>query len=272
MIAVCGFTSAAADVKVPPPTGRVIDQTGTLTAGQRQDLERTLQAFEQRKGSQIAVLIVPTTRPESIEQYGIRVAEQWKLGRAGIDDGAILLVAKDDHALRIEVGYGLEGALNDATCSRIINEIIVPQFRNGDFYGGIAAGVDRMIRVVEGEPLPVPKTGRPHAGSDIQSLGPMIFILALIAGTVLRSIFGRFPGAIAASGVVGLIAWWFTGLLLAAFGAAVLAFFFTLAGGMGGIGGGGYRGGWGSGPFGGSDDSFRGGGGQFGGGGASGRW
>src|SRR5512140_439195 len=138
-LAAAGF--AQAEVAVPVPA-RVTDQTGTLTPDQVQGLERTLRAFEARKGSQIAVLIVPTTQPETIEQFGIRVADRWKLGRKGIDDAAILIVAKNDRTLRIEVGYGLEGALNDATSKRIISEVIVPRFTQGDLYGGIAAGVD----------------------------------------------------------------------------------------------------------------------------------
>ncbi len=128
---------APAQVAVPPLTARVTDLTNTLSAPQISTLDQTLQAFEMRKGSQIAVLIVPSTRPESIEQYGIRVVEQWRLGRKRVDDGALLIIAKDDHGVRIEVGYGLEGALNDAVCARIIREIITPHFRQGDFYGGI---------------------------------------------------------------------------------------------------------------------------------------
>ena len=139
---VCWAFAAAADVAVPPLSGRVVDQTGTLSAGDISSLTQTLKDLETRKGSQVAVLIVPTTAPETIEQYSIRVAEAWKIGRKKIDDGALLVVAKDDHKLRIEVGYGLEGALTDVTASRIIDEIIVPKFRSGDFAGGISAGVD----------------------------------------------------------------------------------------------------------------------------------
>src|ERR1700756_1991852 len=137
--------AAHADVALPPFPARVPDLTGPLGAGQAAALEQQLAAFEQRKGSQIGVLIIPTTQPETIEQYGIRVADAWKLGRKGVDDGAILILAKDDHHLRIEGGRGLEGALNDATCKRIIDEIIVPRLRNGDFPGGIQDGVARMI-------------------------------------------------------------------------------------------------------------------------------
>ena len=133
-------------------------------------LDATLQAFEARKGSQIAVLIVPTTSPESIEQFSIRVADAWKIGRKTIDDGAILVVAKDDRSLRIEVGYGLEGVLTDATAKRIIDEVIVPKFRTGDFAGGISDGVDRMLKVIDGEPLPAPKPEHTDVVGDIGSV------------------------------------------------------------------------------------------------------
>ena len=141
---------------MPPLSGRVVDQTGTLSSGDIASLTQTLKDFETRKGSQIAVLIVPTTAPETIEQYSIRVAEAWKIGRKKIDDGAMLVVAKNDRKLRIEVGYGLEGALTDVTVKRIIDEVITPKFRSGDFAGGISAGVDRIIGVIDGEPLPAP--------------------------------------------------------------------------------------------------------------------
>src|SRR3954451_16963727 len=132
--------AAFADVAVPPLTGRVVDMTATLSSSDIASLDRTLKDFEARKGSQVAVLIVPTTKPERIEQSSLRVAEAWKIGRKKIDDGAILVVAKDDRKLRIEVGYGLEGALTDVTAKRIIDEVITPKFRSGDFAGGISAG------------------------------------------------------------------------------------------------------------------------------------
>src|SRR6516225_3305997 len=153
---ICWAFAALADVAVPQLTGRVVDQTGTLSAADIASLTQKLEDLETRKGSQLAVLIVPTTQPETIDQFSIRVAEAWKVGRKKIDDGAILVVAKNDRKLRIEVGYGLEGSLTDATANRIINEIIVPKFRNGDFAGGISAGADRMIAVVDGEKLPAP--------------------------------------------------------------------------------------------------------------------
>jgi len=275
---------AAAQVPVPPLTGRVTDQTATLTPEQQAALEQTLQTFEARKGSQLAVLIVPSSEPETIEQYALRVAEQWKLGRKKVDDGAILVIAKNDRTLRIEVGYGLEGALNDATSKRIISEIILPRFKQGDFYGGITAGVGQIIRVVDGEPLPQPTT-RP-TDNTVGQIFPVLLLLALVVGTVLRSILGRFPGALATGGVVALIAWLVAGTAIVAAAAGLIALFFTLlTGGMGGraAGGhylGGYHGGLGRGGFGGGSfgrggfggGGFSGGGGGFGGGGASGRW
>ena len=152
----CWAFAAMADVAVPPLTGRVVDRTATLSSSDIASLDKTLKDFEARKGSQVAVLIVPTTQPETIEQYSLRVAEAWKIGRKKIDDGAILVVAKDDRKLRIEVGYGLEGALTDVTAKRIIDEVITPKFRSGDFAGGIIDGVNRILRVVDGEPLPAP--------------------------------------------------------------------------------------------------------------------
>ena len=269
----CWSFIAGAQIAVPPLTGRFTDLTTTFTAEQKAALEQKLQAFEARKGSQLAVLIVPTTAPEAIEQYALRVAEQWKLGRKKVDDGAVLVVAKNDRALRIEVGYGLEGALNDATSKRIISDVITPRFKQGDFYGGITAGVDQIIRVVDGEPLPVP-SGQPSGGiGDVQQYVPVIFILALIVGGLLRSVLGRFPGALVTGGAVGVVAWLFAGALSVALGAGVLALFFTLlSGGMGGRGFGGHRGGFGTGGFGRGGGGFGGGGGGFGGGGASGRW
>src|SRR6201997_465439 len=159
----CWAFMAFADVAVPPLSGRVVDQTGTLSSDTIASLTQTLKDLQARKGSQIAVLIVPTTAPETIEQYSIRVAEAWKIGRKKIDDGALLVVAKDDRKLRIEVGYGLEGALTDVTARRIIDETIVPHFKAGDFAGGISAGVARIIRVVDGEPLPAPRPEVSHS-------------------------------------------------------------------------------------------------------------
>ena len=267
---------AGAQVAVPPLTGHVTDQTGTLTAEQKASLEQTLTAFEARKGSQLAVLIVASTAPEAIEQYALRVAEQWKLGRKKVDDGAILVVAKDDRALRIEVGYGLEGALNDATSKRIIDETILPRFKQQDFAGGITAGVGQIIRVVDGEPLPAPSAKPGQGFGNVRQYAPILFILALVVGGVLRSALGKVPGAVATGGAVAVVAWLVAGAVSIALIAGVIALFFTLlGGGLGGRGMGGYYGGLGHGGSGGGGfrgGGFSGGGGGFGGGGASGRW
>jgi uncharacterized protein len=270
---------AWAQQPVPPLRAWVTDLTGTLDAAQKAQLEQTLRAFEARKGSQIAVLIVATTAPESIEQYGIRVAEAWKVGRKGIADGAILIVAKSDRSLRIEVGRGVEGALPDAVAKRIIAEIITPRFREGDFAGGINAGVQQMISVLDGEPLPAPpKQRRQAVNGGFESFLPIAFMLVLVVGGVLRSVLGRFVGAIATGGVMAVAAWMFIGALTGAIIAGIVGFALTLAtGGVGrsgmfvpgGFGGGLGSSGWGGGGGGGFGG---GGGGDFGGGGASGRW
>ena len=274
----CFTISASAQVAVPPLTARVTDLTGTLTVEQKAALEKMLQTFEQRKGSQLAVLMVPTTRPEAIEQFSIRVAEQWKIGRKGVDDGAILVVALKDRELRVEVGYGLEGALTDATANRIIEEIIVPRFKQGDFYGGITAGMDRMMRVIDGEPLPEPAARGADGRGDVGDFFPALLIAALVLGGLLRAVLGRFFGAVATGGAVGLLAWALAGMIAAVIAGAIAFFFTLLGGGMGALGGRSHRGGWSSGGFGGGGGwsseggGFGGGGGGFGGGGASGRW
>ena len=267
----CWSFVVGAQIAVPPLSGRVTDQTATLSADQKAALEQTLQAFEARKGSQLAVLIVPTTAPETIEQYALRVAEQWKLGRKKVDDGALLVIAKTDRTLRIEVGYGLEGALNDATSKRIISDIITPRFKQGDFNGGITAGVEQIIRVIDGEPLPASKGMSAGNTPDIRQYVPIIFILALVVGGLLRSALGRFPGALVTGGAVAVVAWLFAGAISIAAVAGLMALFFTLlSGGLGGHGIRGHHGGFGTGGMGGG--GFGGGGGGFGGGGASGRW
>jgi uncharacterized protein len=281
-------TAATADVAVPQLTGRVVDQTGTLSSGDIASLNRKLGDFEAKKGSQVAVLIVPTTQPETIEQYSIRVADAWKIGRKKVDDGAILLVAKNDHHLRIEVGYGLEGALTDVTSRRIIDEVITPKFRTGDFAGGVSDGVDRIIGVIDGEPLPAPARSTSYSNSDISDLGPLVpfgLFAALFVGGILRTMLGRLLGSVATGGVLALLAWFMAGSAVLALAVGAIAFFlafiadlFPMASGPGT----GYsRGGsWSSGSSGGgwssgsSSDSgsFSGGGGSFGGGGASGSW
>jgi uncharacterized protein len=276
VVALLAPCAATAQVAVPPLVGHVTDQTKTLTPQQLATLEQTLSAFEAQKGSQLAVLIVPTTAPEEIEQFALRVAEQWKLGRKKVDDGAIVVVAKNDRALRIEVGYGLEGALSDITSKRIISETITPRFKQGDYFGGIEAGVDQIIQVVNGEPLPAPNSRAADGNADVRQLLPFLLIVALAVGGVLRSVFGKVTGALMTGAAVSLVAWFLIGTLFLSVLAGVAAMLVTALGGtrmlhgMGGLGGGGRGGFGGGGGLGGG--GFRGGGGGFGGGGASGRW
>jgi uncharacterized protein len=240
-------------------------------------IEAKLTDLQTQKGSQIAVLVVPTTQPEEIEQYSIRVADAWKAGRKNVDDGAILLVAKDDRRVRIEVGRGLEGAMPDAIANRIIDENITPRFKAGDFDGGIEAGVDKMIAVVNGETLPTPDKKWEHSGGLTNAL-PFLLVVVFVASGVLRAMFGRLLGSVATGGVAGGIAWLLSHLLSIGVGAGLFAFVFALlaggatrgwtagGGGWGGGLGGGFGGGGGGGGFSG------GGGGSFNGGGASGSW
>ena len=262
-------------VAVPELKARVTDLTQTLSDAQRSALEQKLSAFETQKGSQIAVLIVPTTQPEEIEQYSIRVVDAWKLGRAKVDDGALLIVAKNDHRLRIEVGRGLEGAMPDAIAKRIIAETITPLFRQGDFAGGVDAGVDQMISVVNGEALPPPPRhgqGRVSGDSRFGTLLVPFFILWGL-GHILKRAVGSAP----ASGLVGVGTGLVALLILGSIGLAafvgIVAMFMSMVMYSGAIGGipMGYGGGGGG--FGGGDGGgFSGGGGGFGGGGSSGSW
>lgn len=260
--------SAWAQVGVPELSRRVTDLTATLGAEQMSALENQLADFEARKGSQIAVLIVPTTQPEDIAQYGIRVAEKWKIGREKIDDGVILIVATDDRTLRLEVGYGLEGAIPDAIAKRVIAETITPYFKAGDFHGGIDAGVQQLMRLIEGESFPPPSATAGEGGND----GPFVVLVVggIVAGWVLSMMMSRpAAGGIAAlgSGAVGAMLLGLTPMLL-----FIVVFVFAgVASGFrnGGVwtssgGGGGFGGGGGG--------SWSGGGGDFGGGGASGSW
>jgi len=277
-------SGALAEVAVPQLRAPVTDLTGTLTPQQVATLEQQLRAFEAKKGSQIAVLLVPTTQPETIEQYSIRVAEAWKLGRRGVNDGALLLVARDDRAVLIEVGYGLEGVMPDVLANRIVDQVIVPRFRSGDYFGGLTEGVTRMTALIEGEPLPEP-TWSERGPSGVDSLGgvlPLLLLVVFVGGSMLRRMFGSFGGASVTAGIAAALVWFLTSTLVIAIGAAVIAFVIAL---FGGGGGGGWtsprRGGWGGmgGGFGGGGWSgggggggWSGGGGGFGGGGASGRW
>lgn len=280
----------SAEVAVPPLSGRVIDQTKTLTSEQLRALDQKLREIEARKGSQVAVLMVATTKPEEIEQYAIRVADKWKLGRKKIDDGVILLIAKNDRTVRIEVGYGLEGALTDALSKRIIDGAIIPRFKQQDFYGGILAGVEQIGRVIHGETLPAPTPAKQLVADQEGALSSLsvLFVISLVLGGFLRKIFGRGLAAGVTGVSVALIGWFIAGALMTALLGGVIGFIITLlGGGLGGLNSGYYgggssgrasgrgsnHGGFGGGSSGGSfGGGFGGGGGGFGGGGASGRW
>jgi uncharacterized protein len=266
-----------AQVAVPALTARVTDLTGTLSGGAITRIEAKLADLEARKGSQIAVLILPSTEPEDIEQFGIRLEDAWKLGRKGVNDGAYLIVAKNDRHVRIEVGYGLEGALPDAIANRIIDETITPHFKQGDFDGGVEAGVDQMISVVNGEPLPAPDVKWQRSGGLVHLL-PLLLVVVFVASGILRAVFGRVVGSVATGGIAGGLAWLLSHLLPIGLGAGVMAFLFALLAGSATRGwsagsglGGGFGGGFGGGGFGGGG-GFSGGGGGGGGGGASGGW
>jgi uncharacterized protein len=268
---------------IPPLQARVTDLTQTLTDGEKSALERKLVDWETRTTNQLAVLLVPSTQPEPIEAYSIRVAEAWKIGRKGNDNGVLFLVAKNDRKMRIEVGYGLEGVLTDAMSRRVIAEDVAPRFREGKFGAGIEAGADRIIRIVDaGEPQAPAGVREPERSRAGLELGPLIialFVIVPIAGLVLRGIFGRVLGSTIGAGFIGAGAWFLAGSIAIALLIAVVVFFVMLVSGAGGVpisGGRTGRGGWGGGGWGGGGYSggggFSGGGGSFGGGGASGNW
>ncbi len=280
-VLLAGLVSARAEVAVPPLKARVADLTGTLTAPQIQTLESRLRDFERAKGSQVAVLMLPSTQPETIEEYSIRVADAWKIGRARVDDGVIVVVAKDDRKLRVEVGRGLEGAIPDAVAKRVVSDVIAPHFRSGDFYGGVAAGTDALMKLIEGEGLPAPRSGviidGVHRPIDFQTIFLLFFALVL-TGAIFGRLFGRVIGAGISGGIVGAIVWLVAGVLAFAVIGGLIGFVIALVNGMGSR-----RGGWSSGPggwsggggFGGGGfggGGFSGGGGGFSGGGASGSW
>jgi uncharacterized protein len=242
-----GTTAHASDLKaIPTLTARVTDQTGTLSSSEKETLEEKLAAFEQNKGSQIAVLLVPTTQPEAIESYSIRVGDQWKLGRKKVDDGVLVLIAKNDHRMRIEVGYGLEGAIPDVTAKRIIDETLTPHFRQGDFYGGLDVATTQLIGLINGETLPAPPKGK---GAGLFYPLVILYFIIWIGGFFILPFYlvRRF----------GPSPWLLGGLHIYSRG---------IGGGfsIGGSSSGGSRSG--------SSGGFSGGGGSFGGGGASGGW
>jgi uncharacterized protein len=279
---------------VPALTARVIDQTGTLDAAQRQALEAKLQAFEQEKGSQIVMLMVPSTAPEDIASYANRVGNAWKIGRKEVGDGILVIVAKNDRKMRIEVAKALEGAVPDIAAARIIDHAMKPRFRDNDFAGGLDAAADQLIARVKGEALPAVdnRSGDfgngegDRSGFNWQDLAIFLFFGVLIGGPIARAILGKVLGPLALGGATGVLVMVLTSSLVVAVLAALGALLFTLlstafgagAGRRGGgLGGGGF-GGWGTGGGGGwsggsSGGGFSsGGGGDFGGGGASGDW
>lgn len=285
----CLLAVAQGVLPVPELTARVVDQTNTLDALQRQGLEQKLAAFEQQKGTQIAVLMVATTKPEDIFDYANRVANSWKIGRKDVGDGILVVVAKDDRRVRIEVAKTLEGAVPDLAARQVIDEAITPRFRQGDFAGGLQAGVDQLIARVSGEALPAPRAqqqrGAVEAGFDWFDLAVFLFFAVPIGGAVLRGILGRKLGSLATGGAAGLLALLFTSSIVIAVIAGIVAVVFALVSGGGPFGGrrGGYGapvifpGGWGGGGgggggWGGGGGFGSGGGGDFGGGGASGDW
>ncbi len=261
------LTAVAADlVPIPPLQSRVTDLTATLDATQREQLEQVAHRIEASRGAQVAVVLLPTTAPETIEAYGIRLAEAWKIGRKGVDDGVIVIVAKTDRTARIEVGYGLEGAIPDVVAKRIIAEVMTPHFRAADFSGGLAATLEALDKRIAGENLPAPGRSKGPAKDLGGDALPLAFMFVFVVGGFLRAVLGRVAGG-SVGGVLAFVGAWllFSSLVVAAI-AAVIVFFIILAGG------GGRHGGFGGGSGGFGGGGFSGGGGGFGGGGASGRW
>lgn len=291
---VLAFAAIAQGVlPVPPLTARIIDTTGTLDAIEVKGLDEKLAAFEREKGTQIAFLIVPTTQPEDITSYANRVANEWKIGRKTVGDGVLLVVAKNDRRVRIEVAKTLEGAIPDLAAQQIIDTAITPNFRKDDYVGGLRAAADQMIARIKGEALPAPaatpqRRSNGSGGFDWMNLALLLFFAVPIGGAVLRGILGRKLGTLAVGGGVGAIAMVITSsLVIAGIAGVAAALYSLLAGGMasmgrrsspwiGGVGG--MGGGWGSGGGGfsggggGGGGFSSGGGGNFGGGGASGSW
>jgi uncharacterized protein len=278
---------------VPELTGRVVDQTGTLDAIQRRGLDEKLAAFEQKKGSQIVVLMVATTQPEDIASYANRVANAWKIGRKEVGDGILLIVATKDRKVRIEVAKTLEGAVPDLAARMIIEDAITPRFREGDYAGGLHAGIDQLVARITGEALPAPRPAqRGNEGFNWFDLAIFLFFAVPIAGGVLRGMLGRKLGSLVTGGGVGLIALLITSSLVVALVAGAIALLFSLLTGAGpfagaasrrhggpvlfpGGWGSGHGGSWGGGGWGGGGGGggfSSGGGGDFGGGGASGDW
>jgi len=280
--ALVGLAHAQAVQPVPALVAHVIDATGTLESSQKTALEAKLAALEAAKGSQVGVLMVPTTAPEDIASYANRVGNSWKIGRKGVGDGVLLVVAKDDRKLRIEVAKTLEGAIPDLAAKQIIDQALTPRFKLGDYAGGLDAAVDQLAARIKGEPLPPVNPVTPSKGSagfQLWDLAIFLFVAVPVVSGLIKRIFGRKLGALLTGGGVGAVALLVTSSLvlavIAAFIALLLALFVNLptggsrGGGAGGWGAG--SGGWSSGGGGGGGFSS-GGGGDFGGGGASGDW
>lgn len=278
----------AREIPVPALTAHVNDLTGLLTPDRRAALEDRLTRLETETGAQVVLLVLPTTEGEPLETFALRVAEQWKLGRKEVDDGILFLIALQDRAMRIEVGYGLEGAMTDIQSKRIIEDIVKPYFREGRMPEGVDAGLSAIEKTVRGEPLPPPKRRAPGAGpaggpgGGFSQLLVLFLPLAFIGSLIARALFGRFIGGGVVGAGLGLLGSLFLGSILAGLVIAVIAFLFVVSGGMDNMGRGGFGrrrggfggfGGFGGGGFGGfGGGGFGGGGGGFGGGGASGRW
>jgi uncharacterized protein len=271
-----------AQLEVPKLKGRVTDQTNLLTSAQINVIEAQLETLEKEKGSQVVLLIVESTKPETIEQYSIRVADEWKIGRSDPDDGVLLLVAKSDRKIRIEVGYGLEGAIPDAIAKRIIDNVMVPHFRDGDYFLGIEEGLEAITALIKGEELPEVSDSEYSDGNKTISMmlifGSIILIFAVvIAKVILAKKYGNVKSNLVVISLLFIVVWIIASLSAAIF-ASFFAFVFLNGRGSGGRGGGhyggysGYGGGFGGGGFSGGGGGFSGGGGGFGGGGASGGW
>lgn len=285
LVALCALVAGPLGAQValqaiPPLDARVIDTTGTLNPAQRQALEDKLAEFEKRKGSQIVVLMIPSTQPEDIADYTQRVGDLWKIGRKGIGDGLLLVVAKNDRTVRIATAKTLEGAIPDLAARQVIDRAITPRFREGDFSGGLNAALDQLFALISGEKLPEPSSsvrpGKSTSGFQWMDMAVLLFMAVPVAARVLGAVAGRKAGSFLAGGAVGLLAWWLTTSVVVAVLAGLAALVVAMASGLASVGrrgwggGGGFGGGRGSGGFGGGFRS--GGGGDFGGGGASGKW
>jgi len=272
---------------LPDLSARVIDQTGTLDAASKAALEAKLAAFEQERGAQVVVLMVATTAPEDIADYTQRLGDAWKIGRPNVGDGVLFVIAKDDRRLRIATAKTLEGAIPDLLARRILDQAVTPALRQGDYAGGIAAGVDQILARIRGEELPLPDASQePRVSGNLNGPDLLIFLAFAVpvVAAVLRGVFGNKLGTILTGVGAGGLAYLLTAVFWIAVGAGLLGMVAALfmqhlpmssgtgRGGRGGPWGGGGFGGGAGGGFGGGGGFSSGGGGNFGGGGASGGW